>query len=97
MSHGKQKTNDTKKIKVDFFAEERNAGNKNMNIETNNIKRITYPKITFVIARYAIEKAVRNMSFHEMICCRWVFMNKKHTRLIKTQVRFSVKINGSIS
>jgi hypothetical protein len=51
------------------LAEERNAGNKNMNIEKKSIRRITYPKMTFVITRYAIEKAVRNISFQEMLFC----------------------------
>ena len=40
-----------------------------MNTETKSIIRITYPKITFVIARNAIEKAVRNISFQEMSFC----------------------------
>jgi hypothetical protein len=67
-----------------------------MNIERKNIIITTYPKITFVITRYAIEKAVRLISFREMFFSLKLFKNKKHTRLTKNQVRLSVKINGSI-
>jgi len=68
-----------------------------MNSETKNIIITTYPKITFVITRYVIEKAVRIISFHEMFFSFKLFKNKKHIRLTKNQVRLSVKINGSIS
>jgi hypothetical protein len=69
MSQGKQKENERKKIKIDFFAEDRNRGNKNKKIEIKSIKRITYPKITLVIARYAIEREARMTSFHEIVFC----------------------------
>jgi hypothetical protein len=69
MSQGKQNKNERKKIKVDFFAEDLNRGHKCKKIETKSIKRITYPKIIFVIARYAIERAARMASFHEMVFC----------------------------
>ena len=64
--------------------------------ETNSMIKTTYPKITFVITKQAIEKEVKKMSFQDMASNLKFFMNKKHTRLIKNHVRLSVIINGSI-
>ena len=60
MNQGRQKTNDNENIKASFFARERRLGINNIIIEINNIKVITYPKITFVIARYVIVKRSEN-------------------------------------